>query len=231
MWHHRLNQYCDFTNPFILRNAISILAFTILITGVYAIDTSLKEDRMLQRFGASGIERLRLLNGLIADVKTKTDLEKIQQINQFFNAQVNFQEDRLLWKNLDYWATPLETLGQAAGDCEDYAIAKYFSLLEAGIDIEKLRLIYVKAQIGDASSRLFHAHMVLGYYETDDSIPYIFDKLISSVEQANHSPDLKPVFSFNSGGIWVGNKPAEADPTARLSRWRDLLQRTQADGF
>jgi predicted transglutaminase-like cysteine proteinase len=233
MWHHRLNVYCDVHTSSISKKLIIILAITILITCVcvYALDASLKQSKMLQRFGTEGIARLHLLNSLIIDIKTKTDKEKIHQINQFFNTQVIFQEDRVLWNNLDYWSTPLETLGKAGGDCEDYAIAKYFGLLEAGVDVKKLRLIYVKAQIGDSSSRLFQAHMVLGYYETDDSIPYILDNLISSVELANDRPDLKPVFSFNSDGIWVGNKPATADPTARLSRWRDLLQRTQADGF
>jgi len=205
--------------------------FIFLVTYVYAIDKSIKETRMLQRFGEPGIVRLHLLNSVIADVKTKTDKEKIFQINQFFNTQIQFQDDVQLWKNMDYWATPLETLGKAAGDCEDYAIAKYFSLLDAGVEVNRLRFIYVKAQIGDTNSRLFQAHMVLGYYESDDSVPYILDNLVSSVELASHRPDLKPVFSFNSDGLWVGNKTAIADPTARLSRWRDLLQRTQADGY
>lgn len=231
MWYHRLNHNCDLKRWLFSAQVFGLLLLTILITGVYALDTSLKESRMLQRFSTDGVERLHLLNALIATVKSKTDQEKIQQINQFFNTQVIFQEDRVLWNNLDYWSTPLETLGKAAGDCEDYAIAKYFSLLEAGIDIKKLRMIYVKAQIGGSNSRVFQAHMVLGYYETDDSVPYILDNLISSVEQANHRTDLKPVFSFNADGIWVGNQPANADPTTRLSRWRDLLQRTQADGF
>jgi predicted transglutaminase-like cysteine proteinase len=231
MWYHRLNLYCDLKKWLLSIQMCGLLGLAILITGVYAYDSNLKETRMLQKFDASGIERLHLLNALIANIKSKTDQEKIQQINQFFNTQISFQEDKILWKNLDYWSTPLETLGKAAGDCEDYAIAKYFALLEAGIDIKKMRLIYVKAQIGGPNSRLFQAHMVLGYYETDDSVPYVLDNLISSVEQADDRPDLKPVFSFNSDGIWVGNKPANADPTTRLSRWRDLLQRTQADGF
>ena len=104
-------------------------------------------------------------------------------------------------------------------------------MLEAGVAVEKLRFIYVKAQIGDSNSRVFQAHMVLGYYETETSVPYILDNLISSLEPASKRPDLKPVFSFNSQGLWVGNQSTNTDPTARLSRWRDLLQRTKADGF
>ena len=73
--------------------------------------------------------------------------------------------------------------------------------------------------------------MVLGYYPTPDAIPLILDSLINTIEPANKRPDLRPVFSFNSEGLWVGNQSTQADPTARLSRWRDLLARVNAEGF
>lgn len=230
MQNHRSSYYCDPLRMTFKKIGLLIAVFCVWMS-VYALDKSLMETRMLQGYGGAGVERLHQWQLLIDEIKNKTDQEKILQVNQFLNKQIYFQDDRLLWKNIDYWATPLETLGKGAGDCEDYTIAKYFTLLEAGVAVERLRFIYVKAQIGDANSRLFQAHMVLGYYETDDSVPYILDNLISTVELADRRTDLKPVFSFNSDGIWVGNQQAKADPTTRLSRWRDLLQRTQADGF
>ena len=55
---------------------------------------------------------------------------------------------------------------------------------------------------------------------------------ISSVRPASQRPDLAPVFSFNSDGLWVGGAATSAaDPTARLSRWRDVLERMRRDGF
>lgn len=205
--------------------------FYLLVLTVSALDQSLMERKITEHYGTAALDRLKQWQLLLQQLQNQSDKDKVTSINQFFNSHIYFQEDQQLWDNLDYWATPLETLGKGAGDCEDYTIAKYFTLLEAGIAVEKLRFIYVKAQIGDANSRLFQAHMVLGYYETDSSIPYILDNLITSVELANRRPDLKPVFSFNSQGLWVGNQATNTDPTARLSRWRDLLQRTQADGF
>lgn len=230
MQDHRTIYRCD-TGWISLRICSFLSVFLLLVASVYALDKTLIETRMLERYGSAGIVRLQQWQLLINEIKDKTDKEKIIQVNNFLNAQILFQDDRQLWKNIDYWATPLETLGMGAGDCEDYTIIKYFTLLEAGVAVDHLRFIYVKAQIGDASSRLFQAHMVLGYYETDDSIPYLLDNLVSNVELASRRTDLKPVFSFNSDGIWVGNQATTADPTARLSRWRDLLQRTQADGF
>jgi len=155
-----------------------------------------------------------------------------EQVNQFINRHVRYREDIDHWQQTDYWATPMETLGSRGGDCEDFTIAKYMTLLKLGVPNERLRLIYVRAAIGGANSSVSQAHMVLGYYATPDAVPLILDNLVTRVLPANQRADLKPVFSFNSVGLWVGNNPeSQADPTARLSRWRDVLARMQAEGF
>jgi len=195
------------------------------------LNTDKLEASMRVRFGAAGINRLHLWENMLEANKSKNATEKINDINNFFNSNIRFEEDIVNWKQTDYWATPLETLGTGAGDCEDYAIAKYFSLIQLGISAEHLRLIYVKAQIGGPTSRVFQAHMVLGYYPQTDSIPLILDSLVSTIETADRRTDLKPVFSFNSDGLWVGGQIQQIDPTARLSRWRDVLERMKQEGF
>ncbi|MDM8349520.1 transglutaminase-like cysteine peptidase [Pseudomonas sp. sp1636] len=50
-----------------------------------------------------------------------------------------------MWGERDYWATPIEALVKGAADCEDYSLAKYFSLRQLGVPTGKLRLTYVKA--------------------------------------------------------------------------------------
>jgi predicted transglutaminase-like cysteine proteinase len=198
---------------------------------VSALDQPLMQRKISENYGSLALDRFKQWQLLLSQLQNQSEKDKILLANQFFNSHIYFQEDVQVWDTLDYWATPLETLGRGSGDCEDYVIAKYFTLLEAGVAVEKLRFIYVKAQIGGADSRLFQAHMVLGYYETETSIPYILDNLVGSLELADQRTDLKPVFSFNSQGIWIGNQSLNVDPTTRLSRWRDLLQRAQADGF
>jgi len=74
-----------------------------------------------------------------------TDREKLEKINSFFNKKIVFVNDTDLYGTKDYWATPVEFLARGAGDCEDYAIAKYFSLKIMGVAEEKLRIAYVKA--------------------------------------------------------------------------------------
>lgn len=198
---------------------------------VSALDQSMMQRKISENYGSPALDRFKQWQLLLSQLQNQSEINKVIATNQFFNSHIYFQDDIHIWGTLDYWATPLETLGEGRGDCEDYVIAKYFTLIEAGVAVEKLRFIYVKAQIGGADSRVFQAHMVLGYYETETSTPYILDNLVGSLELANQRTDLKPVFSFNPEGIWIGNQSINADPTTRLSRWRDLLQRTQADGF
>jgi hypothetical protein len=74
--------------------------------------------------------------------------------------------------------------------------------------------------------------MVLGFYPQPSDEPLILDNLISSVRPASQRPDLSPIFSFNNNGLWVGGASASsADPTARLSRWRDVLDRMRQEGL
>ncbi|HAS61206.1 MAG TPA: sulfate adenylyltransferase, partial [Vibrio sp.] len=99
-----------------------------------------------------------------------SERDQLTRVNQFFN-QLNFVNDDRLWGKNDYWATPLEFLGSNAGDCEDFTIAKYFSLLELGVSDKKLRLVYVKAL------SLNQFHMVLAYYSTPSAEPLILDNI------------------------------------------------------
>ncbi|WP_237707120.1 transglutaminase-like cysteine peptidase [Pseudoalteromonas sp. BSi20652] len=69
----------------------------------------------------------------------------------------------MLWKQNDYWTTPLETLGRGLGDCEDYAIAKYISLRALGVIDDKLRLIYEKQKLRALTKRSTYGVRLLCY--------------------------------------------------------------------
>jgi predicted transglutaminase-like cysteine proteinase len=181
-----------------------------------------------QRYGTKAAETVGAWQRLIQESASLGDEDKLKRTNDFFNRRTLFENDIIVWRQEDYWASPLEFMGRAAGDCEDYAISKYMTLLSMGVPKEKLRMIYVRARTGGASV----AHMVLGYYPSPAEEPLILDNLITSVRLASQRSDLAPVFSFNSDGLWVGGATASsADPTARLSRWRDVLERMRQEGF
>ena len=171
---------------------------------------------------------------LLSDVKPMRTMDKLYRINEFFNRRIQFGNDQEIWGQGDYWATLLETLAKGKGDCEDFTIAKYFTLLNADIPDEQLRLVYVKAKIGGMASNVTQAHMVLAYYATPDADPLILDNLITDLRLGPQRPDLQPVFSFNSQGIWQGasgTAAAGSGGPGRLSRWEDLLKRARAEGF
>jgi predicted transglutaminase-like cysteine proteinase len=190
-------------------------------------------DRMLtlaqQQYGAGAAQTVTAWRKLIDDVGALPDNDKLNKVNTFFNRRVLYKSDMEVYKVEDYWATPLEFMGNGAGDCEDFAIAKYMTLRILGVPNERLRLIYVRYQTGNTPPI---AHMVLGYYAQPTEEPVILDNMVSSVRPASMRPDLSPVYSFNSDGLWVGGATASsADPTTRLSRWRDVLDRMHKDGL
>nr|ALV86466.1 hypothetical protein [uncultured bacterium 19] len=181
-----------------------------------------------QRQGARAVAALPTLQMLLQQNVGADDETQLAAVNTFFNRRIVFAEDSVVWGQVDHWASPLEALAQGRGDCEDYAIAKYFSLLALGMPVARLRLVYVRAQIGAASQ----AHMVLAYYAQPHAEPLILDNLIGSVRPASRRPDLAPVFSFNSDGLWQGvGETSAGDPQARLSRWREVLAKARAEGF
>ena len=181
-----------------------------------------------QRLGPRAVAALSALQALLQHSATLDDEARLAAVNAFFNRRLVFAEDSEVWGQADYWASPLEALERGRGDCEDYAIGKYFSLLALGMPAARLRLVYVRAQIG-AESR---AHMVLAYYAYPNAEPLILDNLITEQRPASRRPDLQPVFSFNSEGLWEGvGAQSAGDPQARLSRWRDVMAKARAEGF
>jgi predicted transglutaminase-like cysteine proteinase len=185
-----------------------------------------------QRYGESTKKTVLQLQALLSELKSAQDKEKLKRINDFFNAKITFDDDMAIWGVSDYWATPLESLGKGRGDCEDYAIAKYAILRALDIPDEKLKLTYVRAQIGGPHSKVFQAHMVLSYYATPSSEPLILDNLIADVLASSRRIDLTPIFSFNSEGLWAGTNTATGDSSLNnLSRWRNVITRMQQDGI
>jgi len=212
------------------RAALAVLLGMALLGGLRAdwdfSQISRKAQALYGPLGA-GQQRIDAWQRLLASEKQQTDQERLEVVNQFFNRQLRYQEDIDLWHEVDYWATPIQSLIKGAGDCEDYAIAKYFSLRRLGIPADKLRITYVKAL------RQNRAHMVLTYYSSPDAMPLVLDSLIDAIKPASQRTDLLPVYAFNGEGLWLtgaaGNK--KVGDTKRLSRWQDLLKKMQAEGF
>ncbi len=168
-----------------------------------------------------GDRRLQQWRALMSDKRTAPEREQLIAVNDFFNG-ARFVDDRELWQVADYWATPDEFLLRDAGDCEDFAIAKYFTLKAMGVAPDKLRITYVKVE------SLQQAHMVLAYYPEPRSEPLILDNLNRHILPATERPDLRPIYSFNAESLWLARSRHEqqrAGHPGQLQRWREMLAR------
>ena len=176
-----------------------------------------------RKYGSSAKTRVEAWDSMIESSKNESLLNKIKNVNDFFN-QITYKTDAAHWKQKDYWATPFEFMGTGAGDCEDYAIAKYFSLVKLGIPDDKLRITYVIYK--KANSRFEQAHMVLTYYHKTGAEPVILDNINRRLELASKRDDLKPVYSFNASGLWQAkNKGDTRVGDNNLKSWKNLIGR------
>ncbi|WP_221933234.1 transglutaminase-like cysteine peptidase [Legionella israelensis] len=184
-----------------------------------------KIAQMEKKYKGDVKRRFHAWSNLIKSHKKLPIEKKLSSTNKFFNV-FQFQSDAVYKGAGDYWKTPDEFIVDASGDCEDFSIAKYFTLLAMGVPMEKLRITYVK------SLRLDQAHMILAYYKTPDAEPLILDNLEPRILPASQRPDLIPVYSFNGDGLWLA-KQRERDKYLgqnRLSKWQRVIERIKQMG-
>ena len=163
---------------------------------------------------------------LIATNQGKSVQEKLVLVNNFMNNNVLWVSDYDHYGVRDYWATPLEMLASGGGDCEDYAIAKYFTLLALHVPMASMKITYVKAQNVDIVNQ---SHMVLTFYATPGAMPLVLDNLNPEIKPASERTDLTPVYSFNGQGLWLAKErslgKSVAGGSSGISLWRDMLLR------
>ena len=177
-----------------------------------------------QDHGPVAANRIRYWAKLVKQGKHLSATTQLNQTNRFFN-DARFVTDQEIWQREDYWATPTEFLIKDAGDCEDFAIAKYFTLRFMGVDDDKMRLSYVKALTLDKP------HMVLSYYTTPNSTPLVLDNIEPRILPADLRQDLVPVYSFNGDSLWLAKSRGRklAGKAGTLPQWRGLTERIEEE--
>jgi len=181
--------------------------------------------RLAESFGPVARERLTAWRDLMNSPRNRgiAERQKIELVNDFMN-RTPFVSDREHWGKEDYWATPIEFLSTNGGDCEDFSIAKYFTLRALGVPDEKLQITYVK------EIRIYNeAHMVLAYFPTPDAQPLILDNINKTILAAPARTDLIPVYSFNGTGLWLAKEQTgrgqSVGSSDRIGHWKELQTR------
>lgn len=181
-----------------------------------------------KEYGIDARQRFVQWQNLMQTEKSIDDEKKLRLVNDFFNQNIFFANDMILWLKEDYWATPMELLAKGAGDCEDFSIAKYFTLLEMGIEDDKLRITYVKAL------EINQAHMVLTYFKSPQAVPLVLDNLKPDISPATERTDLDPVYSFNGNGLWLAKikgSGKQVGDAGKLNPWNNLKRRMLKNPF
>lgn len=148
---------------------------------------------------------------LIQDLADRPLAEQVAAVDAFFNG-VPYVEDSINYGVADHWATPREFL-ERGGDCEDYAIAKYFTLKALGVDPAQMRLMVVEDLILDMP------HAVLAV-RVDDGI-MILDNQAAEPTSAAEISHYRPIYSINQEAWWLHRAtdptiaPAEGTVTPR----------------
>ncbi|HIP45683.1 MAG TPA: hypothetical protein EYG93_10225 [Sulfurospirillum arcachonense] len=128
-------------------------------------------------------------------IKDDDDKSKIEKVNRYINKIIP-KYDANNYKNEEYWATPFEFFSNIGGDCEDYVIAKMYSLERLGISPKIMYMSAVKEKYAGGD------HMVLSLHVDRNSSPIVLDNLSTRVLPIDKRVDLELVFMFNEYGFY-----------------------------
>ncbi len=199
---------------FILLNQAFAYEFKLSQKDLSFINNSTKKSFILNR-----LEKYQTLKTQIKDYEL---IRKLSHVNVFINKILPAQ-DVSTSSSIDYWATPKEFLLQGHGDCEDYAISKYFTLLELNIPKEKLYFAVVNIK-GEKT-----AHMILLYLEDKNSTPLVLDNLSSKVIELTKRKKLIPKFAFNEIDSYKFTSEKFTEKIninwGKENKWENLLKR------
>ena len=140
--------------------------------------------------GQRHCEDWQALKMQLASVSDRLTL--LKQVNDAVN-RLQYVSDSQQWALKDYWATPVEFFARRAGDCEDYAISKYFLLGELGVPVQAMRI----AIVHDTARNLTHAVLVV---QTDRG-PMMLDNVIEEVLPAAAVPQYRTLLALNQGSM------------------------------
>ncbi len=206
---------------------ILVISLTIYLFGVTKLKNISNENltKIEKKYGKKAGKRVVLWDKMLESAKKKKAIQQLKTVNDFFN-KIRYLSDKKVWKKKDYWAAPFEFLGVGAGDCEDFAIAKYFALRAVGIPENKLKITYVK--LLHKKTKYEEAHMVLNYYHKPNSTPIVLDNVVKTLKLATKRKDLKPIYSFNASGLWAAQnktKSLKSQGANKLKQWQSMMSR------
>ena len=127
------------------------------------------------------------------DLETDARSEQLIQVNRYVN-ETQYMQDEANWGESDRWSAPAEFFANG-GDCEDYAIAKYFLLRELGVPPKQLKIVVLH----DRRRRQTHAVLTV----TGDDRTLVLDNLRDRILPWRELDHYLPIYSLNEQSAWL----------------------------
>ena len=170
--------------------------------------------------------RMQAWRSLVSEHDGADTDTQLREVNRHFN-RYTYVSDSVAHGRTDHWSTPREFVVAGGGDCEDYAIAKYYTLRQLGVPDDQLLLCLVYAR------RWTQHHMVLLYYPSPGAVPYVLDNLETRVRTGAQRDDLDYLGGTNESGTWHihsdGRKSHSMGTEDALPKWTTLRNRRARD--
>jgi len=135
----------------------------------------------------------------IAYARTLPHDKQLAAVNDWANAH-RYVEDWASWGLPDYWETPAEFLARG-GDCEDFAIIKYYTLARLGWSVDDMRIMIVN----DTNLEIYHAVLAVRQKGTE---PVLLDNQAKQLVPLSVASHYRLIYSLNEHGWWMAPSPA-----------------------
>ncbi|WP_025899687.1 transglutaminase-like cysteine peptidase [Sneathiella glossodoripedis] len=129
---------------------------------------------------------------LVDELKDKPKKFQLAKVNSYINLY-RYILDPINWGVKDYWAIPKEFFAKF-GDCEDYAIVKYFTLRALGWKAEEMQILVLQ----DMNLRIAHAILTVEF----ENKKMVLDNQIGLVIDSKRIRHYRPIYAVNENGWW-----------------------------
>ena len=177
-----------------MKTILLLLLASILLAGTYPSFTN-SELRAIKKNNIISKNRIVDYQKTLLTLKTVDQETQLNKVNFYLNRLLP-QYDDVINNKLDNWATPKEFLTVGYGDCEDYVIIKYYSLIKLGFDEKKLFITIVKEKFKGGK------HMVLAYFKNKNESPLVLDNLSFKILNLRTRKDLEAQLFINTTGVY-----------------------------
>jgi predicted transglutaminase-like cysteine proteinase len=144
------------------------------------------------RAGCVSPAALRFL-AIVDSARSREGRARLGEINRAINLAIKPMSDMAQHGQIDVWSSPLDTFATGAGDCEDYAIAKFVALRMAGVSADDLRIVVIRDTVRGEDHAFAMARL-------EDRWLALDNRRMAMVEDADLR-NLRPLFVIDDRGV------------------------------